>query len=79
MGGGARGAPVLVVERAAGGGVGRERGGIHQLRLLREEGECGYGFDEGRGFWEEEGARAKEDRHLRRHQWTQRESVCVQV
>ncbi|KOM46406.1 hypothetical protein LR48_Vigan07g011000 [Vigna angularis] len=33
-----RDAPVLVVERAVGGEVRRERSGIRQLRLLREDG-----------------------------------------
>ncbi|WVY97384.1 hypothetical protein V8G54_029535, partial [Vigna mungo] len=33
-----RDAPVLVVKRAVGGGIGRERSGIRKLRLLQEYG-----------------------------------------
>lgn len=62
--------PILAVKRAAGGGIGRERGGggvgvrggFGELGFLREEWECGDGTDGG-GFGEKE-ARSMEDRHL---------------
>ncbi|KOM51457.1 hypothetical protein LR48_Vigan09g011600 [Vigna angularis] len=77
-----RDAPVLVVERAVRGEVGRERSGIRQLRLLREDMKVDMVLTREESLEKRtERVRKKiaiceaisgleEDRHLRSHQWT---------